>query len=145
MPPYGWLTTTLNIHADERIVQAPNGDDTFGQLDIAQIFSLFLRVDTKVDASDVLNLLLIDTLREAKTFCKQNGGDYMRLDIADGVPDGMKVDVEGRVYCTGPEGVWVFDAAGRHLGILRLPEIPANLAWGGPDRRTLLFTARTSI
>jgi gluconolactonase len=64
---------------------------------------------------------------------------------ADGVPDGMKVDVEGRVYCTGPEGVWVFDAAGRHLGILRLPEIPANLAWGGPDRRTMLFTARTSI
>jgi gluconolactonase len=64
---------------------------------------------------------------------------------ADGVPDGMKVDVEGRVYCTGPEGVWVFDAAGRHLGVIRLPEIPANLAWGGPDRRTMLFTARTSI
>ena len=64
---------------------------------------------------------------------------------ADGVPDGMKVDVEGRVYCTGPEGVWVFDAAGRHLGTLRLPEIPANLAWGGPERRTLLFTARTSV
>jgi gluconolactonase len=64
---------------------------------------------------------------------------------ADGVPDGMKVDVEGRVYCTGPEGVWVFDASGQHLGIIRLPEIPANCAWGGPDHRTMLFTARTSI
>jgi sugar lactone lactonase YvrE len=64
---------------------------------------------------------------------------------ADGVPDGMKVDVEGRVYCTGPEGVWVFDASGHHLGIIRLPEIPANCAWGGPDHRTMLFTARTSI
>ncbi len=64
---------------------------------------------------------------------------------ADGVPDGMKVDAEGRVYCTGPEGVWVFDPSGRHLGIIRLPEIPANCAWGGPDHRTMLFTARTSV
>ena len=63
----------------------------------------------------------------------------------DGVPDGMKVDVEGRVYCTGPEGCWVFDSAGNNLGIIRLPEIPANCAWGGPDNRTMLFTARTSV
>ena len=63
----------------------------------------------------------------------------------DGVPDGMKVDMEGRVYCTGPEGCWVFDPAGSHLGIIRLPEIPANCAWGGPDNRTMLFTARTSV
>ncbi len=64
---------------------------------------------------------------------------------ADGVPDGMKVDVEGRIYCTGAEGCWVFDASGNHLGIIRLPEIPANCAWGGPDNRTMLFTARTSV
>ena len=63
----------------------------------------------------------------------------------DGVPDGMKVDAEGRVYCTGSEGCWVFDAAGNHLGIIRLPEVPANCAWGGGDNRTMLFTARTSV
>ena len=63
----------------------------------------------------------------------------------DGVPDGMKVDTEGRVYCTGSEGCWVFDGAGNHLGIIRLPEIPANCAWGGPDNRTMFFTARTSV
>jgi gluconolactonase len=63
----------------------------------------------------------------------------------DGVPDGMKVDVEGNVYCTGSEGVWVFDASGNHLGTIILPEIPANCAWGGPDNRTMLFTARTSV
>jgi len=63
----------------------------------------------------------------------------------DGVPDGMKVDQEGRIYCTGSEGCWVFDASGNHLGIIRLPEIPANCAWGGPDNRTMLFTARTSV
>ena len=63
----------------------------------------------------------------------------------DGVPDGMKVDAEGRVYCTGSGGVWVFAPDGEHLGIIRVPEIPANCAFGGPDFKTMLFTARTSV
>jgi gluconolactonase len=69
----------------------------------------------------------------------------MSSDEADGVPDGMKVDLEGRVYCTGPGGTWVFAPSGARLGIIRTPEIPANLAFGGPDLRTLFFTARTSV
>jgi gluconolactonase len=69
----------------------------------------------------------------------------MSSDETDGVPDGMKVDVEGRVYCTGPGGTWVFAPDGSRLGIIRTPEVPANLAFGGPDLRTLFFTARTSV
>ena len=65
--------------------------------------------------------------------------------VGEGVPDGMKVDTEGRVYCTGPGGCWVWDAEGQHLGTIALPETPANMAWGGPDYRTMLFTARTSV
>ena len=51
----------------------------------------------------------------------------------------------GRVYCTGPGGTWVFAPDGTNLGIIRTPEIPANLAFGGADMRTLFFTARTSV
>jgi gluconolactonase len=69
----------------------------------------------------------------------------MSSDETDGVPDGMKVDVEGRVYCTGPGGTWVFAPDGTPLGIIRTPEVPANLAFGGPDLKTLFFTARTSV
>ena len=69
----------------------------------------------------------------------------MSSDETDGVPDGMKVDVDGRVYCTGPGGTWVFAPNGTRLGIIRTREVPANLAFGGPDLRTLFFTARTSI
>ena len=69
----------------------------------------------------------------------------MSSEETDGVPDGMKVDVQGRVYCTGPGGTWVFDADGSPRGIIRTPEIPANVSFGGPDLRTLFFTARTSV
>jgi gluconolactonase len=69
----------------------------------------------------------------------------MSSDETDGVPDGMKVDVEGHLYCTGPGGTWVFAPDGTRLGIIRTPEVPANLAFGGSDLRTLFFTARTSV
>jgi gluconolactonase len=69
----------------------------------------------------------------------------MSSDETDGVPDGMKVDTEGRVFCTGPGGTWVFAPDSTRLGIIRTPEVPANLAFGGPDLRTLFFTARTSV
>jgi gluconolactonase len=69
----------------------------------------------------------------------------MSADETVGVPDGMKVDVEGRVYCTGPGGTWVFAPDGAKLGVIVTPEVPANLAFGGPDLRTLFLTARTSV
>lgn len=63
----------------------------------------------------------------------------------NGVPDGMKVDSEGRVFCTGPGGIWVFTQDGTQLGIIRTPEVTANLAFGGPDLRTLFLTSSTSV
>ncbi len=62
-----------------------------------------------------------------------------------GVPDGMKVDNEGHVFCTGPGGVWVFETNGRLLGRITMPEVTANLAWAGDDWRTLYLTASTSL
>lgn len=64
---------------------------------------------------------------------------------ADGVPDGLKVDRLGNLYCTGPGGIWVFSANGEHLGTIELPEVPANCAWGDVDGKTLYVTARTSL
>lgn len=69
----------------------------------------------------------------------------MSSDEKDGVPDGMKVDTAGRVFCTGPGGTWVFAPDGSRIGVIRTPEVPANLAFGGPDLKTLFLTARTSV
>jgi gluconolactonase len=69
----------------------------------------------------------------------------MSADGTNGVPDGMKVDAAGRVFCTGTGGVWVFEPDGTRIGIIEMPEVCANIAFGGPDLRTLLLTASTSV
>lgn len=66
-------------------------------------------------------------------------------DPAAGMPDGMKLDTDGNLYCTGPGAVWIFSPQGDLLGKIITPEIPANLHWGDSDARTLYITARTSL
>ncbi len=63
-----------------------------------------------------------------------------------GIPDGMKVDVEGNVYCTGPGGLWVLDPSGKHLGtILTGAEQTTNNGWGGDDWKTMFITTMDAI
>ena len=64
---------------------------------------------------------------------------------APGIPDGLKVDSKGRVYCTGPGGIWVFTPQGKRIGIIKFPEQAVNFAFGGPDLRTLFCCAHTSV
>lgn len=63
----------------------------------------------------------------------------------DGVPDGMRLDVDGNMFVTGPRGIWVWDPQGHHLGTIVMPEQPANLTWGDADDGTLYITATTSV
>lgn len=63
----------------------------------------------------------------------------------EGAPDGMKLDSAGNVYSCGPGGVHVFDPSGVCLGVLRVPEYTANMAFGDADLRSLYITASTSV
>ena len=63
-----------------------------------------------------------------------------------GVPDGMKVDVEGNVYCGGSGGIWIMDSTGKHLGIIAHgASATTNLAFGGDDWKTMYFTTRNTL
>lgn len=75
------------------------------------------------------------------------GGLFFNASILQGQgnPDGIKTDTEGNLYATGPGGVLVFSAEGKHLGTIVFPESPANIAFGGSDMKTLFVTARTSL
>jgi gluconolactonase len=66
-------------------------------------------------------------------------------DARPGAPDGMKVDVQGNIYSTGPGGVWIFSPEGKPLGTIVMPEKSSNVAWAGDDHKTLYITASTSI
>lgn len=90
------------------------------------------------------------------------GGGKLFFDVtantADGLPDGLKLDVNGNLYGTGPGGIWIISPEGKHLGTIKPPETPANLHWGKyaktnaeaamkPDEKadTLYITARTGL
>jgi gluconolactonase len=63
-----------------------------------------------------------------------------------GVPDGMKVDVDGNVYCGGSGGLWILDLNGKKLGrIAHGASATTNLAFGGDDWKTLYFTSRNHL
>ena len=78
-------------------------------------------------------------LGSERVFCDMKG------DPRRGGPDGMKVDREGNLYCTGPGGIWVLNPAGRHIGTILSDDVPINLNWGDDDWSTLYFTGLTTL
>jgi gluconolactonase len=75
--------------------------------------------------------------------------DAVFADLAgseSGVPDGMKVDTNGNVYCGGAGGIWIMDAKGKKLGrIVHGQPSTTNIAFGGADWKTLYFTSRATL
>ncbi len=59
--------------------------------------------------------------------------------------DGMALDSEGRLYVASGSGVQVIDRKGQHLGTIRLPVITRNIAFSGPERRTMYLTGLTAL
>ena len=76
-----------------------------------------------------------------------SGGDVWAPVTGDGegVPDGMKIDRDGHLYCCGPGGLHVFSAEGVSLGIIKTPEVVANFTWGDEDMHSIFLTASTSL
>jgi gluconolactonase len=60
-------------------------------------------------------------------------------------PDGIKVDVEGNVWCAAGDGIRVYDTLGNLAATVAFPQMPANCAFGDPDMKTLYVTARTAV
>lgn len=124
----------LELLVERDLFEQPNGlcfspdEKTLYVDDTAQ--ALVRAFDVKADGS----------LSGARVFASG-----LRSDEEQGAPDGMKCDAEGNVWVTGPGGVWVYAPDGDLLGRLLMPEVTANLAWGGEDFRTLFLTASTSL
>lgn len=64
---------------------------------------------------------------------------------SSGGGDGLTVDTNGNLYITSAIGIQVVTPDGKIAGLIRIPEQPANVTFGGPDRQTLFVTARKSL
>lgn len=80
-------------------------------------------------------------LGKSKVFChlKQAKGQQGRGG------DGLTIDSKGNLYIATGLGLQVFDRDGKHLGVIEVPELPANVTFGGSHFKTLYITARTSL
>lgn len=75
-----------------------------------------------------------------------NGRIWAELDdVGVGVADGMKIDRDGNLFCTGPGGIHIFNSEAQYLGIVLMPEQAANLTWGDKYLASLYITACTSV
>jgi len=73
----------------------------------------------------------------------KNGRTF--VDVDPGLPDGLRVDVAGNVWTSSEDSVQVFSPLGERLLRIPVPEVIANVCFGGDDGRTLYVTASTSL
>ncbi len=66
-------------------------------------------------------------------------------EVSPGVADGFRVDVRGNIWTSSHDSVQVFASDGAHLGKIPVPEIVANVCFGGPDGSTLFIAASSGL
>jgi gluconolactonase len=74
----------------------------------------------------------------------KNGRLFYQMEKEGSGPDGMKVDIEGNVYCRGPGGIHVTDPKGKLLGVIKVNDF-SNMAWGDADWKTLYVTGHSVL
>jgi gluconolactonase len=109
----------LAFSPDEKTLYVANSDENY---------RVWMRYDVQADGS----------VKNGRVFAD------LSAEKDSGLPDGMKIDSRGNIWATGPGGIWVFTPDATPLGVIKLPEQPANCAWGD-DWQTLYITAETSL
>jgi gluconolactonase len=133
----------FRLTADAHELELAVPEDDFGQpngLCLSPDESLLYVNDSERRLIRVYDVERDGTLREGRLFFDRFGGTP-----AQGGPDGMKCDELGNVWVTGPHGIWIISAAGEHVGVIRVPEMVGNLAWGGDNWDTLYLPSSTSL
>ena len=143
-PPYGIKAEAREQSANYVFRLDPDGTLTIAADDFDRPNGLCLSPDESLlyiaDSSDRHHIRVFDvtgdnTLANGRLFTT----------ITPGVPDGMRMDTEGRLYSTAGDGVHVYAPSGELLGIILVPESPANCTFGDVDKRTIYMTSRTSL
>ena len=98
-----------------------------------------------VNDTDQANIRMFDVASDGQLVNGRIFASGIREQSRAGVPDGMKADSNGNVFVTAPGGLWVYDFHGLTLGEIHVPEMVANLHWGGDDWSDLYMCATTGL
>lgn len=98
-----------------------------------------------VNDTEQANIRMFDVAEDGRLTNGRVFASGIKDSVKPGLPDGMKADVDGNVYVTAPGGVWVYDFHGILMGKIAVPEMVANLHWGGADWSVLYLCACTSV
>lgn len=82
------------------------------------------------------------SLRNRRNLARYEGVTKNAAGVMVSGADGLAMDGEGRLYVATAIGVQVFSAQGQHLGTISLSRAPQNLAFAGPDKKTLYVVGR---
>jgi sugar lactone lactonase YvrE len=148
-PPYGLPEQTIGREQEHNGVYRISREGT-----LTLLIDDFVRPNGLAFSPDEKNLYIDDSQEQhirafdvAPDGTLTHGRLFASLKAPDrkGNADGMKVDNNGTVFCTGAGGVWVFAPDGAHLGTIDVPEVPANVCFGDSDGKTLYITAHTGL
>lgn len=90
-------------------------------------------------------LIAFDVQPDGKLTNRRNFGKYQGLQSPASHADGIAIDSQGRVYVGIEPGVQVFSPKGEALGLIPTSQRPQNLAFAGPDKKTLYLTGRSAL
>lgn len=144
-PPYG-VAPALRELDFQGVYRLDAGTDQPDEPEL--LVSDFVKPNGLAFSADGAVLYIADTeLNHVRVFQVGDDGrlENGRVFCQVARPDGMRVDVEERLYVAAQTAVEVFDARGVKEFEIRIPERPANLAFGDADRRSLYVTAQTSL
>jgi gluconolactonase len=97
-----------------------------------------------IDDDDSKNIRRYNFHKDGTISGGMDFGD-MKDPLNRGVPDGIKVDKKGNLFVSGPNGIWVWNSKGVHIGTVQMPHGMANLTWGGADYSKLYITAGNTV
>jgi gluconolactonase len=122
------VTTDGALHLEDQSTAGPNGVELSPDEQTLYVsYTNIGEIDSFAVASD-------GSLRQKAPFAK-----------GVAVADSMCVDSAGNLYVAAVTGIAVFTPAGERLGVISVGQVPTNVAFGGPDQRTLFITARIAL